>query len=142
MRMSEEALRWVVAVVGGALIATRLPGFIYPEKIKKAVAKVAGLPAGWVRFFALIVGIFGVWLLYSTLVIIFSALPVFMVLSFLIGLILLAAGSLAVHPEWFSRLLHQLVIDRGNFFVRVICLVGLMGGVFVLLSAVFSNWGG
>ncbi|MFH1037783.1 MAG: hypothetical protein V1789_03825 [PVC group bacterium] len=141
--MSEATLRIVVGAVGGLIVITRLYGVINPKKIKHIGGMLAGLGKGWVRTLYIIIGLVGIWVLYSALVIIFSKVPVFLVISFLFGLMLLLSGSFIIHPEWFPQILKGLVIDRNDFFVRFICFIGLLAGVFVLLTAIFGkNWGG
>jgi uncharacterized protein YjeT (DUF2065 family) len=141
--MPEHVLRIIVGVIGGLLIATRLPGFLYPERVKKIAGGMANLKPGWIRFFTLIVALFGLYLLYSTLVLIFSKIPVFMIICFTTGLIMVVAGTFAVHPAWFKQTLEEMFVKRGAFFVRMICFLGLLGGIFVLLSAIFgAQWGG
>ncbi len=143
MGMTETTLRMVVGIVGVLLIVTRLYGVLDPRKVKSMGERLKGLKPGWVRFIYVICGLLGIWILYSTLVIIFNQIPVFMVISLLIGLFLLLSGMFIVHPEWFGRLLKNLLVDRGNFFVRIICFIGVLGGVFFLLTAIFgSSWGG
>ena len=143
MGMSETTLRVVVGIVGGLLIVTRLWGVIDPRKIRGIGERMKGMKPGWVRFIYIICGLLGLWILYSTLVIIFHQIPVFMVISLLIGLIFLLSGMFIIHPEWFPRLLKNLLVDRGDFFIRFACFLGVLGGVFFLLTAIFgSSWGG
>lgn len=141
--MSEATLRIVVGVVGGLVIITRLYGVINPAKTKQLGAKLARLGSGWIRVFYIIFGVLGAWILYSALVIIFSQVPVFLVISFLIGLLLLISGMFIIHPEWFPQVVKGVLVDRGDFFVRFICFIGMLVGAFLLLTAIFgSSWGG
>ena len=143
MGMSEATLRIVVGVVGGLIFVTRLYGVINPAKTKHLGAKLARLGPGWIRALYIIIGLLGAWMLYSALVIIFAQVPVFLVISFLIGLLLLLSGMFIIHPEWFPQVVKGILVDRGDFFVRFICFISLLAGVFFLLTAVFgSSWGG
>lgn len=143
MGLEESHLRWIVGAVGALIIVTRLYGVIAPDRVKRMAGKMAGMKSGWVRFIYTIVGLLGVWVLYSALVIIFNQIPVFLVISLLIGLLLLLAGAFIIHPEWFPHVVRGLIVDRGDFFVRFICFIGVLGGAFFLLTAIFgSSWGG
>jgi len=138
--MPEHVLRIIVGVIGALVVATRLPGFLYPDKAKKVASWMANVNFGWIRFVSLLVALFGVYLLYSTLVLIFSEIPVFMIVCFLAGLLMLVWGIFAVHPVWFRQMLDEMFVKRGPFFVRVLCLLGLLAGVFILLSAIFGDY--
>ncbi|MEA1927222.1 MAG: hypothetical protein U9N73_03380 [Candidatus Auribacterota bacterium] len=141
--MTQATLRIVVGIVGGLVIITRIYGVINPAKTKHLSARIARLGPGWIRALYVILGLLGAWILYSALVIIFSQVPVFLVISFLIGLLLLLSGMFIIHPEWFPEVLKGLLVDRGDLFVRFLCLIGLLVGAFFLLSAIFGgNWGG
>ena len=143
MGISQETLRIVVGIMGGLIIVTRLYGVINPAKTKHLGARIAKLGPGWIRALYVIIGLLGAWILFSALVIIFAKVPVFLVISFLIGLFLLLSGMFIVHPEWFPEVLQGLLVNRGDLFVRFICLIGLLVGVFFLLTAIFGNsWGG
>lgn len=125
------------------MVVTRLYGVINPKKMKSIAGMVAGWKPGWVRTIYLIIALAGIWVLYSALVTIFIEVPVFLVMSFLIGLLLLLSGVFIMHPEWFPQILRGLVIERNDFFVRFICFIGVLAGVFLLLTAVFGrHWGG
>ena len=141
--MSEHTLRIVIGVIGALIIVTRVFGFIYPDRLKAGAGRMAALNQGWIRLIATLLALGGLFLLYSTLVEIFQVLPVFMIVCFTVGLILLVVGAFAVHPVWFKQTLEELFIKRGAFFVRAICFLGILGGVFILLSAIFGySWGG
>lgn len=142
MRISLSTLRLILGGLGILIIATRLGGFIYPEQVKKIARKFSGLKPGWVRFIYLIVGLFGLWIFYSSLVHIFISVPVYLVLLFVVGLVLLLSLIFVVHPEWMGDILGGMIVRRSNLFVRLLCLLGLLGGVFILLTAIFQNWGG
>ncbi|MDP8236863.1 MAG: hypothetical protein P9M08_10810 [Candidatus Erginobacter occultus] len=143
MSISEEWLRIVVGVIGGLVIVTRLYGVLNPKKMKTLAGHLGGLKPGWLRALYIIIALAGVWILYSALVTIFSEVPVFLVMSFLIGLLLLLSGVFIMHPEWFPQILKGLVIERNDFFVRFICFIGVLAGVFLLLTAIYGrNWGG
>ena len=143
MGMTQETLQIVVGIVGGLIIVTRLYGVIKPGPVKDIGAKLARLGKGWIRTFYVIIGLVGIWILYSALAIIFSHVPVFLVLGLLIGLLLVLSGAFVFHPEWFPRVVKGLLVDRGEFFVRVLCFIGVLVGVFILLAAIFGpNWGG
>ena len=143
MAMSTETLRIIIGIIGGLIIVTRLYGLIKPDKIKIFGRKMAGLRNGWVRTIYIIIGIFGLWVLYSALVIIFTLVPIFMVVGLLIGVLLTLAGTFALHPEWFPQMVRGVLVDRGDLFVRCLCVIGVLIGVFVLLTAIFGNsWGG
>jgi len=143
MGISQETLRIVVGIVGGLIIITRLYGIIKPGETKKVADWFTRLGPGWIRTLYVIIGLLGAWILFSALVIIFAKVPVFLVISFLIGLLLLLSGMFIVHPEWFPEVLKGLLVDRGDLFVRFLCLIGLLVGVFFLLTAIFGNsWGG
>ena len=143
MGITQETLRIVVGVVGGLIIVTRLYGVIKPGKTKELAAKLIRLGPGWIRALYVILGLLGAWILFSALVIIFQQVPVFMVISFLIGLLLLLSGMFIIHPEWLPEVVKGVLVDRGDLFVRFICLIGLLVGVFFLLAAIFGNsWGG
>ena len=141
LQIPAGTLRVVVAVLGGLLIVTRLYGMIYPEKLKKLAGKMALWPQGSIRFVYLIVSLLGLWVLYSTLAVIFSTIPVYMVFSFMLGLIFMVAGMFAVHPEWFPKIINHVIVIRGNFFVSVLCFLGVLIGICILLSAILG-WGG
>jgi hypothetical protein len=141
--MPEHVLRIIVGVIGALIIATRLPGFLRPDKVRQITGWMAGRKPGWIRAIALLMALFGLYLLYSTLVLIFSKIPVFLIVCFTTGLLLLVTGVFSVHPVWFKQVADELVVKRGLFFVRMLCLLGLLGGIFVLLSAIFGyTWGG
>ena len=141
--LEESTLRIIVGVVGGLAVVTRIIGVINPEKVKKLAGSMAGWKPGWIRFLYLIVGLFGLWVLYSALFIIFREIPVFMVISFMLGLLLLASGMFIVHPQWFTHITKGLLVERGDFFVRVLCFIGMLAGIFILLTAIFGpGWGG
>jgi len=142
MIMSEETLRILVGVIAGLVIITRLYGVINPKKMKGLAAKVSGLGHGWIRAIYLVSGLLGVWILYSALVIIFGKVAVFLVISFLLGLLLLLSGIFVIHPQWFPQIIRGLVAERGELFIRFICLLGVLGGVFILLTVIFESWGG
>jgi hypothetical protein len=143
MGISQATLRIVVGIVGGLMIVTRLYGVINPAKTKQIGARIARMGPGWIRAFYVIIGLLGAWILYSALVLIFTQVPVFLVLSFLIGLILLLSGMFIMHPEWFPEVIKGILVDRGDLFVRFICFIGVLAGVFFLLTAIFgSSWGG
>ena len=143
MGISQETLRIVVGILGGLMIVTRLYGVINPAKTKQLGARIARLGSGWVRAIYVIVGLLGAWILYSALVLIFTQVPVFLVLSFLTGLILLLSGMFIMHPEWFPEVIKGILVDRRDLFVRFICFIGVLAGVFFLLAAIFgSSWGG
>lgn len=143
MRISEESLRILVGIIGGLVAVTRLYGVINPQKMKSFGGMLAGLGRGWVRTIYVIAGLAGLWILYSALVTIFIEVPVFLVIGLLIGLFLLLSGVFIIHPEWFPQLLKGLLVDRNDFFVRFICFIGVLGGIFILLTAIFGrNWGG
>ncbi len=143
MRISQEALRILVGLIGGLLVVTRIYGVIQPQKMKSFGGRLVHLGPGWVRTIYIIAGLAGIWIVYSALVTIFMEVPVFLVISLLIGLLLLTSGVFAMHPEWFPQCLKGLLVDRNDFFVRFICLIGVLGGVFILLTAILgSKWGG
>ena len=143
MRISEEWLRIIVGIIGGLAVITRLYGVVNPKKMKTLAGRVAGLNRGLVRTVYVILALAGIWILYSALVTIFIEVPVFLVMSFLVGLLLLLSGVFIMHPEWFPQILKGLVIERNDFFVRFICFIGVLAGVFLLLTAIFGrNWGG
>ncbi len=142
MRISLATLRIILGGMGILIIVTRLGGIIYPEQVKKIARKISGLKAGWVRFIYLVVGLLGLWILYSSLIYIFSSVPVYLVMLFLAGLVLLLSTLFVAHPEWLGEILGGMIIRRGNFFIRALCFIGLLGGLFILLAAIFQNWGG
>ena len=142
MRISLATLRIILGVLGVLIIVTRLGGFIYPEQVKKIARKLSGLKPGWIRFIYLIVGLLGLWILYSSLIYIFSSVPVYLVMLFLVGLLLLLSTIFVVHPKLAGEMLGAMIIRRGNFFVRILCFIGLLGGIFILLTAIFQDWGG
>ena len=143
MGMSESTLRIIVALVGGLIVVTRLYGVINPKKVKHLGGRFALLGNGWIRALYIIIGLLGIWILYSALVIIFGKVPVFLVVSFLIGLLFLLSGTFVIHPDWFPQIVRGLLVDRGDFFIRFLCVIGMLGGIFVLLTAIFgSSWGG
>jgi len=143
MGITQATLRIVVGIVGGLIIVTRLYGVINPAKTKNLGAKLAGLGPGWIRALYVILGLLGAWILFSALVIIFQQVPVFMVISFLIGLLLLLSGMFIIHPEWLPDVVKGVLVDRGDLFVRFICFIGVLVGVFFLLAAIFGgSWGG
>lgn len=143
MSMSEATLRIVVGVVGGLIIVTRLYGVLKPDKTKHLGAGMIRWKPGWIRVLYVIIGLLGAWILYSALVAIFTQVPVFLVISFLIGLILLISGMFVIHPEWFPPVLKGMLVDRGDLFVRILCFVGVLIGIFILLTAIFGRgWGG
>lgn len=142
MRIPLSTLRIILGGLGVVIIVTRLAGFISPEKVKRFAQGFSSLKFGWLRFIYLITGLLGLWILYSSLIYIFSSVPVYLVLLFLAGLVLLLSSVLVIHPEWVKEILTKLVIRRGNFFIRALCFLGLLGGIFILLTAVFENWGG
>lgn len=143
MHISAEWLRIVVGVIGGLVVVTRLYGVINPKKTKNLAGMMAGLKPGWVRAIYVIIALAGLWVLYSALVTIFSVVPVYLVMSFLIGLLLLLSGVLIMHPEWLSQILKGLLVERNDLFVRFICFVGVLAGAFLLLTAIFGGkWGG
>ncbi len=143
MGISQATLRIVVGIVGGLIIVTRLYGIINPVKTRKIADWFARLGPGWIRALYVILGLLGAWILFSALVIIFQQVPVFMVISFLIGLLLLLSGMFVLRPEWLPEVLKGVLVDRGDLFIRFICLVGLLVGIFFLLTAIFGNsWGG
>lgn len=141
LQIPEATLRVVVAVMGGLLIVTRLYGMIYPEKLKKLAGKIALWKRASIRSIYLIVSLLGLWVLYSTLVVIFGSIPVYLVFSFMLGLVFMMAGMFVVHPEWFPEIVKGLIVNRGNFFVSVLCFLGVLVGVCILLSAILG-WGG
>lgn len=141
LQIPEGTLRVVIAVLGGLLIVTRLYGMIYPEKLKKLAGKMALWKQSSVRSLYLIVSLLGLWVLYSTLVVIFGSIPVYLVFSFMLGLLFMAAGMFVIHPEWFADIAKGLLVNRGNFFVSAVCFLGVLVGICVLLSAILG-WGG
>ncbi len=143
MYISAESLRIVIGIIGGLVVVTRLYGVINPKKTKSLAGMMAGLKPGWIRAIYVILALVGLWVLYSALVTIFSVIPVYQVMSFLIGLLLLLSGVLVMHPEWSSQILKRLLIERNDLFVRFICFVGVLIGAFLLLTAIFGDtWGG
>ncbi len=142
MRISLSTLRMILGGLGILIIITRLGALIYPDQARKIARKFSGLKAGWIRFIYLIVGLLGLWILYSSLIYIFSSVPVYYVMLFLVGLVLLLSAIFVVHPEWLGEILRGMIIRRGNFFVRALCFIGLLAGAFILLTAIFPNWGG
>ena len=132
----------ILGGLGTLIIITRLGALIYPDQARKIARKFSGLKAGWIRFIYLIVGLLGLWILYSSLIYIFSSVPVYYVMLFLVGLVLLLSTLFVAHPEWLGEILRGMIIRRGNFFVRALCFIGLLAGVFILLTAIFPNWGG
>jgi hypothetical protein len=143
MGITQETLRIVVGIVGGLIVVTRLYGVIRPAETKKLAAKLTRLGPGWIRALYVILGLLGAWILFSALVIIFQQVPVFMVISFLIGLLLLFSGMFIIHPEWLPEVVKGVLVDRGDLFVRFICFIGVLVGVFFLLAAIFGgSWGG
>lgn len=142
MIISLATLRIILGGLGVLIIVTRLGGFIYPEEARKFARKFSGLKTGWIRSIYLVIGLLGLWILYSSLIYIFSSVPVFEVLLFLAGLIMLLSAIFVVHPEWVGEILRGLLIRRGNFFVRAVFFLGILGGIFLLLAAIFNNWGG
>ncbi len=142
MIMKEETLRILVGVIALLVIVTRLYGVVNPKKMKQLAVKFAGLGPGWIRAIYLVFGLLGVWILYSALIIIFGKVAVFLVISLMIGLLFLLAGVFVIHPEWFPQVVKGMVAERGELFIRFICLLGVLGGVFILLTVIFENWGG
>ena len=142
MIMTEEILRILVGVIALLVIVTRLYGVFNPKNMKLLAAKAAGLGPGWIRAIYLVAGLLGVWILYSALIIIFGKVAVFLVISLLIGLLFLLAGVFVIHPEWFPQIMRGMVAERGELFIRFVCLLGVLGGVFILLTAIFEKWGG
>ena len=121
MGISQATLRIVVGIVGGLIIVTRLYGVIKPAETKKLAAKLTRLGPGWIRALYVIFGLLGAWILFSALVIIFQQVPVFMVISFLIGLLLLLSGMFIIHPEWLPEVVKGVLVGPG----RLICPVYL-----------------
>ncbi len=134
MGMEEETLRIVIGVLAALVVASRVYGVLNPKGMKNLAGKFSGLGPGWIRVIYLVFGLLGAWIIYSTLVIIFEMVPVFLVISLLFGLLLLLAGVFVIHPEWFPQILRGLVAERGELFVRFVCFLGVLGGVFVLLT--------
>ena len=141
LQIPAKSLRVIIGVIGGLMVVTRLYGVMYPERVKKTAEKIASWRLGWIRFLYVIVSLIGLWVLYSTLVIIFSSIPVYMVFSFLLGLLFIVAGIFISHPEWLPDFLNGVLVHRGNFFVRVLCFIGVLFGIAMLLSAILG-WGG
>jgi hypothetical protein len=142
MIMSEETLRILVGAIALLVIVTRLYGVINPKRMKGLAAKASRLGPGWIRAIYLVTGLLGVWILYSALIIIFGKVAVFLVISLMLGLLFLLAGVFVIHPEWFPQVMKGMVAERGELFIRFICLLGVLGGIFILLTAIFENWGG
>ncbi len=134
MRMEVETLRIVIGVLASLVVVSRVYGVMKPEGMKNLAGKFSGLGPGWIRAIYLVFGLLGAWIIYSTLVIIFEMVPVFLVISLLFGILLLLAGIFVIHPEWFPQVLKGLVADRNELFVRFVCFLGVLGGVFVLLT--------
>ena len=142
MRTPLDTLRIILGALGVLIIITRLGGVIYPDQVRKFARRFSGLKPGWIRFIYLIVGLLGLWILYSSLIYIFSSVPVYLVMLFLTGLILLVTTVFVAHPEWVGEILGGMIVRRGNFFVRALFFLGLLGGIFILLTAIFQDWGG
>ncbi len=139
----EEHIRVFVGVLGALVILVRLPGLLYPVRYKEVAAKLSRWKAGWVRLAAVLFALLGIVVLYSVLVVIFSRVPVFLVMAFMAGIMFLAVGTIAFFPQWWSRILENVVVRRRDFVVRTISLLGMLAGLFLLLSAVFGpRWGG
>lgn len=134
MRMEEETLRIVIGVLAALMVASRVYGVLNPKGMKNLAGKFTGLGPGLIRVLYLVIGLLGAWIIYSTLVIIFEMVPVFLVISLLFGILLLLAGIFVIHPEWFPQVVKGLVADRNELFVRFVCFLGVLGGVFVLLT--------
>lgn len=134
MGMEEETLRIVIGVLAALVVASRVYGVLNPKGMKNLAGKFSGMGPGWIRTIYLVFGLLGAWIIYSTLIIIFEMVPVFLVISLLFGLLLLLAGIFVIHPEWFPQVLKGLVADRNELFVRFVCFLGVLGGVFVLLT--------
>ncbi len=134
MRMEEETLRIVIGVLAALMVASRVYGVLNPKGMKNLAGKFTGLGPGLIRVLYLVIGLLGAWIIYSTLVIIFEMVPVFLVISLLFGILLLLAGIFVIHPEWFPQVVKGLVADRNELFVRFVCFLGVLGGGFVLLT--------
>ena len=143
MENLEKYIRIFMGVLGAVIILGRLPGLLNPGKYKELAAKFSRWKAGWIRLVAILFGLAGVVAIYCSLVVIFARVPVFLVMAFTVGIMFLAMGAFAFFPQWWGKILEAALVRRRDFVVRSICLLGMLTGLFFLLSAIFgSRWGG
>lgn len=125
-------MQWMALVIGGLLIATRLPGLLFPKAYRKAALFAArGRP--------LVLRVAGAFLWIVALMIlavIVDTLPPLHSALLVIAVIFVAGGALILFfPEPYQRVAEKVLVVIPTFALRLISLVVvLLGFAIVTLS--------